>query len=211
MARPPVFDTEINRAPALRISNVVRGRANEDGRVRYLVDPDGKGDERAIPEDVVLKRWRRRVMTGHTFHGCRLGPNLWRAIANAFGTDAQAISRMNTKQIDDGRENLHRDRNKHFLWLPDTSTVMEIFGFLGPVRLQTVLDRHLHPDRNSNYGTPDLFLYARKSGTNEPAFFRLVEVKKPKERISKDQHEEIEFLRSIGVPARVLRLIERQD
>ena len=74
MARPPVFDTEINRAPALRISNVVRGRVNEDGRVRYLVDPDGKGDERAIPEDVVLKRWRRRVMTGHTSGWPESGP-----------------------------------------------------------------------------------------------------------------------------------------
>jgi hypothetical protein len=70
-----MFETEINKAPALRISHIVRDPINVDGRVRYLVDPDGLGDERAIPEDVVLIRWRRRKMDGHTFHGCRLGPS----------------------------------------------------------------------------------------------------------------------------------------
>ena len=70
MAQAPTYDTEINKAPALRISHVVRGRVNDGSRVRYLVDPEGNSEERAIPEDVVLLRWRRRAMEGHTFHGC---------------------------------------------------------------------------------------------------------------------------------------------
>ena len=35
------------------------------------------------------------------------------------------------------------------------------------------------------------------------------EVKKPEETVKPDQHEEIEFLQSIGLHARVLRLDER--
>jgi hypothetical protein len=61
-----------------------------------------------------------------------------------------------------------------------------------------------------NFGTPDLFLFARNSTTKRLAFFRLVEVKKPHERISEDQHDESAFLRSLGIPARVLRLVERK-
>ena len=43
MAQAPTFDTEINKAPALRISHVVRGRLKDGSRVQYLVDPEGKG------------------------------------------------------------------------------------------------------------------------------------------------------------------------
>ena len=103
----PALDTEINRAPALRISHIVSGRINENGRVRYFVDPKGTDGERAIPEDVVLKRWRRREMTGHTFHGCRLGPNTWRAIDKAFGNEAQMICQLTVDEISAARKSLH--------------------------------------------------------------------------------------------------------
>jgi hypothetical protein len=209
MPLPPIFDAEINRAPALRISNIVRGRENPDGRVRYLVDHEGRGGERGIPEEVVLLRWRRRVMPGYTFHGGRLGPNLWRAVHRAFGADAQAVCKLSLSQISSGRERLQQGRRTHHLWLPDASLLNDLFTFLRPDRLQSIFDRHLHPDRADRFGTPDLFLFARENVHGRPAFFRLVEVKKPGERISLDQHEEITFLRSIGVPVRVLRLIER--
>ena len=179
-----------------------------DGRVRYLVDPDGLGDERAIPEDVVLIRWRRRKMDGHTFHGCRLGPNTWRAIGYAFGSDAEQICSLSVEQIAVGRQELGLDKDSHHFWLPDASTVACIFQALGPSKLEKILHRHLSPERIDRFGTPDLFLFAKKRQDAKVSFFRLVEVKKPKERISPDQHEEIAFLRSNGVPARVLRLIE---
>jgi hypothetical protein len=208
MAQAPTFDTEINKAPALRISHIVRDPINVDGRVRYLVDPDGLGDERAIPEDIVLIRWRRRKMDGHTFHGCRLGPNTWRAIGYAFGSEAEQICSLSVKQIAAGRQELGLDKDSHHFWLPDASTVASLFQALGPSKLEKILQRHLAPERANKYGTPDLFLFAKKRQDAKVSFFRLVEVKKPKERISPDQNEEIAFLRSIGVPARVLRLIE---
>jgi hypothetical protein len=37
---------------------------------------------------------------------------------------------------------------------------------------------------------------------------RFVEVKRPDEEVSEDQHEEIEFLQSLGLHARVFRLQE---
>jgi hypothetical protein len=80
---------------------------------------------------------------------------------------------------------------------------------LGPGQLDKILRRHLSPERVKRFGTPDLFLFAKKRAEAMVSFFLLVEVKKPQERISPDQHEEIAFLRSIGVPSRVLRLIER--
>lgn len=207
----PAFETEINRAPALRISHIVSGRINENGRVRYFVDPRGQGDVRDIPEDVVLTRWRQRQMQDHSFHGCRLGPNTWRAIDKAFGRSASAICRLNIEEVSAARTTLHLEKNEHHLWLPEPTSLCSLFNALGPVRLQNVLDRHLSSDRESRFGTPDLFLFAKKRSSDNVAFYRLVEVKKPRERISKDQHEEIAFLRSIGVPARVLRLIELRE
>lgn len=205
-----MFDTEIDRAPALRISHIVRGRINVGGRVSYLVDPDGVGDERAIPEEIVLLRWRRRVMESHSFHGCRLGPNTWRAIGHAFGTDAEQVCGLSVEKIAACRSVLESNRDIHHYWLPDASIVANLFEALGPGRLDQILRRHLAPDRVGRFGTPDLFLFARKHPEANVSFFRLVEVKKPQERLSHDQHEEIAFLRSIGVPARVLRLIERK-
>jgi hypothetical protein len=210
MAGAPAFDTEVNKAPALRISHVVHGRINDGGRVRYLVDPDGNGEERAIPEDVVLLRWRRRTMAAHTFHGCRLGPNTWRAIGYAFGSEAEQICSLSVEQIASGRQDLGLDKDSHHFWLPDASTVACLFQALGPGQLDKILRRHLSPERVNRFGTPDLFLFAKKRAARV-SFFRLVEVKKPCEDISRDQHEEIAFLRSIGVPARVLRLIERKE
>lgn len=210
MAQAPTFDTEINKAPALRISHVVRGRVNDGSRVRYLVDPEGNSEERAIPEDVVLLRWRRRAMDGHTFHGCRLGPNTWRAIGYAFGSEAEQICRLSVEQIAAGRKDLGLDKDSHHFWLPDASTMACLFQALGPSQLEKILHRHLSPERADRFGTPDLFLFAKKRPEALVSFFRLVEVKKPGEHISRDQHEEIAFLRAIGVPARVLRLIERK-
>lgn len=202
-------DTEANRAPRLGISHIVYGRTYENGRVRYLVDPTGKGEERAIAEDVVLKRWRQRERQGFSFHGCRLGPNVWRAIGRSLGQDADFICRLRADEIAEARKSLRLDNCSQHLWVPEANAVWGLFCGLGPARLQKILDRHLSPDRQERFGTPDLFLYAKEVGSHRTAFYRLVEVKKPRERVSPDQHEEIAFLRSIGVPARVLRLIER--
>lgn len=209
MGQAPIFDTKIDKAPALRISHIVRGRRNDGGRVNYLVDPEGNGEARGIPEDVVLIRWRKRVMKGHTFHGCRLGPNLWRGVDKALGRDARNICGLEKTVIETAQKRLNSGKGEHHLYMPEPTMFQALVSLLGPIRLQAILDRHLDKSRADRFGTPDLFLFARNTSTQEPAFYRLVEVKKPNEQISRDQREEIAFLRLIGVPARLLRLIER--
>ncbi|WP_417516149.1 VRR-NUC domain-containing protein [Minwuia sp.] len=59
-------------------------------------------------------------------------------------------------------------------------------------RLRQILGRHLDSDRAERFGTPDFFFFARKSGEERPAFYRLVEVKRPKERFSNYQRDEID-------------------
>jgi hypothetical protein len=203
------YQTEINRAPALRISHIVYGRETAGTRVKYLINPSGEGDRREIPENVVLIRWRKREMTGHSFHGCRLSPNLWRAIGRAYGNDASQICGLMPAQLESGQQIIQKDAADHHLKVPRLDILQALISVLGPQKLQKILDRHLDASRSDRYGTPDLFLFAQESSEGRVALHRLVEVKKPKERISADQHEEIEFLRSIGIPARILRLIER--
>jgi hypothetical protein len=203
-------ETEINRAPALRISHIVYGRENTGNRVKYLVDQSGKGDRKEIPENVVLIRWRQRKMENHSFHGCRLSPNFWRAIGKAYGNDAGSISKLTPDALEKHSEIMRADAAEHHLKVPNSDVLHSIISALGSKKLQQILDRHLDPGRTERFGTPDLFLFAKKKSDTRVAFYRLVEVKKPKERVSNDQHEEIAFLRSIGVQARILRLIERQ-
>ena len=137
-----------------------------------------------------------------------MGPNTWRAVDYAFGSDAEKVSKLSVEQIDAGLKDLGLDDQRHHFWLPDASSVAHLFAALGPKRLDQILRRHLSPERVDRFGTPDLFLFAKQRSEARLSFFRLVEVKKPQEQISPDQHEEIAFLRSIGVPARLLRLIE---
>jgi len=202
-------ETEVNRAPALRISHIVYGRENTGTRVRYFIDPTGKGGPKEIPENVVLKRWRQRKMENHSFHGCRLSPNLWRAIGRAYGNKGDSISKLTPDALEKNSEIICADAAEHHLTVPNADVLHSIISALGPMKLQQILDRHLDPARAEKFGTPDLFLFAKKKSETRVAFYRFVEVKKPKERVSNDQHEEIAFLRSIGIQARILRLIER--
>jgi hypothetical protein len=53
-----------------------------------------------------------------------------------------------------------------------------------------------------------LFLYATHIQTGKPSIARFVEVKKPDEKVSQDQKDEITLLNSLGLHARVIRLKE---
>jgi hypothetical protein len=96
---------KIEQRPALRISHIVYGREAVGNRVSYLVDPRGKGFENAIPETVVLKRWRQRQFPGHIFEGTRLSSTLWRSVHAAFPEDAKAICSLDRTQIEEIIEN----------------------------------------------------------------------------------------------------------
>lgn len=202
---------ETEAKPALRISHIVYGRQASGNRVLYLVDPKGQGDERAVAESVVLKRWRKRQFPGHTFSGERLSSTLWRAVAKAFGTKAKAICKLKPEQI---AANVEANRTvlleDGFLKLASPKTPHALFAACGPDSLQAILDKHLSVEHKGKSGIPDLFLFATSHSTGLPTIARFVEVKKPEEPVSVVQMAEIAFLNQMGLHARVLRLVERE-
>ena len=201
---------EIEPKPSLRISHIVYGRTAENGRVKYLVDSLGRGEERAIPEEVVLRRWRRRRFPGFVFSGERLSSTLWRALPVLLGPQPKTWSTLDLASLRTLREPKSKDLRDRHLVVPSPETMSALFLVCGPRRLEALIDRHGRPERSGRSGVPDLFLFAR--GTHgRPSIARFVEVKKPEEPVSRDQLDEIEFLQGLGLHARVLRLIEREQ
>ena len=199
-------------SPALRMSNIVSGRVNIDGRVHYdkVLDPlPSSNNHSAIPEEVILYRWRKREFQSLSFKGFRLSPNIWRSVGMALGSDAKIISKLEADSIRIKYREASKPLSDHNYPSPEASNLKFLFSGMKVNQLQLILDRHLDPDRSDRYGTPDLFLFSVNPSTKEVSIVRFVEVKKPKEPLSTDQAEEITFLRSIGIKARLLRLIER--
>lgn len=71
-----------------------------------------------------------------------------------------------------------------------------------------MIDKHTSQEHEGRSGVPDLFLFAINNVTGIPSVARFVEVKKPGEKISQDQIDEINLLNSMGLHARVMRLVE---
>jgi hypothetical protein len=193
--------------PALRISNVVRGRVSVRNRVFYFVDPTGKRTKRAIPEKVVLKRWCARTMAGFQFGGDRLPPTVWRGMPIAIGPDVSEWPRLTESDIGERIAGAREQLAAQKVQVPSAGAVHALIEACGVARLQQLIARHEDAARWESPGVPDLFLYARKSGS--PLTSRFVEVKKPREPLLRSQVEELEFLIELGMPARVLRLSER--
>ena len=119
--------------PSLRISHLVYGRKNEGKRVKYLLDPDS--DQYAIPEDIVLIRWRKRRHPNASFSGARLGPHLWRALAYALGHDCSAWPLQKTESLlEQAREALRAGQgNPAYLnSLPALATWQALWTILRP-------------------------------------------------------------------------------
>lgn len=194
--------------PSLRISHIVYGRTNEGKRVKYLIDPSG--EHFAIPEEVVLIRWRRRRHPNASFSGARLGPHLWRALAKSLGEDCSKWpAHMSEAALNQARTAFRQDqtRRAYLNSLPSLSTLEALWSICGSERLQRLVDRHSDP---RVFGVPDLLLFARDHKTQKVYMGRFVEVKKPEEPISPGQREEIDFMNSLGLHARLIRLIERE-
>ncbi len=94
--------------------------------------------------------------------------------------------------------------------LVTAAVVWTVALLAAPGRLQLLIRRHTSADFAGHSGTPDLFLFANNEATQIPMIARFVEVKKPKESVIKDQLAEIAFLNGLGLPTRVLRLVERK-
>jgi hypothetical protein len=198
------------RAPALRISHIVCGREHRNGKVYYFLDPDCNLSVKGIPEKVALWRWRRRKNpAGYRFGGARLSPNIWRAMAIAFPGGRGISADATLENLRDAGEAARDELRAGHYSLPSAECVQAMFRGIGPKRVKELIARHTSPERADKYGTPDLFLYMTPIASSQPPVIRFVEVKKPHERVRPDQKEEIAHLRSIGIPARVLRLIER--
>jgi len=128
-------------APALRISYIVRGRESKGTRVTYLVDPGGRGHERAISETVVLKRWRQRAMAGYVLSGTRLSPSVWRALdflLPALARDPKVPTALEIHERKTAQSEAMR--RKHF-YLPSAEVVRALALDLGPRRLSQLMAR----------------------------------------------------------------------
>jgi len=203
-------DPDHEKKPSLRISHIVYGREHRGNRVVYLLDPKGEGTEKGIAEQVVLHRWRRRVFPGYTFSGARLSPNLWRALPLVLTADTSRWSSLTPEKIRELTDQKRGELRSSHLSVPTAKVTWALIQVCGGDRLHKIIERHNAPDRQDKYGTPDLFLYASCNETEQPMIARFVEVKKPEEAVSKDQHEEIGFLQCLGLHSRILRLVERK-
>lgn len=92
--------------------------------------------------------------------------------------------------------------------LPAPSTVYALIQVCGFGRLRLIFERHLLAIDGDPFGTPDLFLFATDRSRRQ-VMGRFVEVKKLEEPFQGMQRPEIEFLQSLGLHARLLRLVER--
>ena len=200
-------DSELLK-PALGLSLIVYGRERIGTKVKYLIDPKGQGDKKEIPEKIVLIRWRKKVSRGYTFSGDRLGPNVWHGLSTALGAVPDtAWLKWTAENIS---TQLHTARDQMGIYkssVPSASAVYALIQICGVERLRKIFSRHLDPNRAGIYGTPDLFLYTRDA-KGSTCMARFVEVKRPDERFKPGQLEEIGFLQSLGLHARVAQLIE---
>ena len=208
-ANRPMNDLE--KKPALRISPYVYGRTGVKNRVKYLIDSKGEGTATGVPERVVLTRWRQRQFENHTFSGAKMSSTLWRAVLLAFGGDVKEMCALSLDDIQAVKDEKTELLNScGFLKLPSASVLQALFAVCGPERMDVLIKKHSSAEHAGKSGVPDLFLYAINHLTGKPSVARFVEVKKPKEEISAEQKSEIALLNSMGLHARVIRLIEKE-
>jgi VRR-NUC domain len=165
-------------------------------------------------EAVVLRRWRERsneteaIKIGVTFDACRLPPGTWSLL------NACASAGLNLKirvPADVLRMSLVEARLAHPTWrCPQHEKFARMIEHL---RTRGVLSSILERDRiTESPGLPDLYLWRARSGTIEAGQF--IEVKRRnrrtgyKEPTSRSQRDELTFLRSLGLKARVVYLEE---
>jgi hypothetical protein len=204
------YMSDIEKKPSLRISPNVYGRTGEKNRVKYLIDPKGEGTKTGVPETVVLTRWRKRQFPNYSFSGEKLSSTLWRAVAAAYGSNAKKICKLSLEDIQAIKEEKTvAIKAQGHLELPAAKTLQALCLVCGHERMQVLLDKHNSLEHQGKSGVPDLFLYATHIKTGKTSIARFVEVKKPDEKVSQDQKDEIALMNCIGLHARVIRLVEK--
>lgn len=183
----------------------VSNRVNRNGRVYYLLSGLADEPEMVIPEQIVLKRWRKLSSSRHTFHGCRLSPTMWRQLGAIDFEAADWRMRVQAALTNDpAKQSIDSTRSK----LPSFSSLEALHSILGGERLgrinrfsQAMLERN-------RFGTPDLFLWITSKNLKRYTFGAFVEVKKPQEPVSLDQKTVLSMMRRLNVNAQVIRLRE---
>ena len=204
------YMSDIEKKPSLRISPNVYGRTGEKNRVKYFIDPKGEGTKTGVPETVVLTRWRKRQFPNYSFSGEKLSSTLWRAVAAAYGSNAKKICKLSLEDIQAIKEEKTvAIKAQGHLELPAAKTLQALCLVCGHERMQVLLDKHNSLEHQGKSGVPDLFLYATHIKTGKTSIARFVEVKKPDEKVSQDQKDEIALMNFIGLHARVIRLVEK--
>jgi hypothetical protein len=182
---------------------------HQRGRVRFVV-----GDRCRPGEAVVLRRWRDRSREPAAkakriaFDGCRLPPGTFQLL-DACRQEGLDLNAAMTPDI--LRPFYDRARREHPTWrAPNVTHLAAVITCLARTKhLNAVVNRERTA---TNPGIPDLFLWKRdKDG--QPFGGQFIEVKRRsrtyKEPVSKEQREEIAFLKTIGAKARVVYLLER--
>jgi hypothetical protein len=131
-------------------------------------------------------------------------------VAAAYGNNAKKICKLSLEEMQVIKdEKTVSIKALGHLELPAAKTLKALCNVCGPERMQVLLDKHNSNEHQGKSGVPDLFLYATHIQTGKPSIARFVEVKKPGEKVSQDQKDEIELLNAMGLHARVIRLVEK--
>lgn len=163
-----------------------------------------------IPEEVILYRWRRKKTTpGVVFKGTRLPPGTWRAVLACYMKKG-GVEGITSSAIRAAIDRLDMEEIDPTLRYPNIDALRVMVTHLEKRRaLEPILLRHLLGVDPGAPGIPDLFSYSlAPDGTVASA--RFVEVKRPVERVSKAQVDELRFLRSLGLRAGLVRLMVPQ-
>jgi len=196
---------------SLRIPLTVKRCARRDTAGRVLYEHD---EECLIPEQIVLRRWKARSKeddarsAGIRFDGCRLPSGTWTLLRQWMEEGLPTGDLTKASVL-----NEHAERNRTLggkLRTPVSTKFALMLGYLEKKKvLREIVARRRAVDTP---GLPDLFLY-RVDREGRVLGGRFVEVKRQgptgvRERLSSAQKEELVFLRSLGLKARVVYLLE---
>ena len=202
-------DLDYKRKKSLGISNIVYDREKVGNRVVYRTERDDVSLPKKNAEAITLHRWKKKNKENYKFNGSKLNPKIWRFLPIVFGNEPIKYLDLNTPTINKKIREARESNSDLHIKLPAANNLYALFQALGSKRLSALVARHNSKDRMYHYGTPDLFLYSIYQPTGSFHHLRFVEVKKPKEPLSQDQKDEIEFLQSLNLHALFITLIER--
>ena len=205
----PKVLTGLDKNYPLGIKSTVHGREKRGNHVYFIIDPKGNDLKKGRTELVVLKRWLKKIKANHSFSGSTLNPKIWRSMRTVFGNDPKNWVSLSVKEISEYLQNARIKHPEDTKFLPSASILAVIFKVCGVENLESILERHNKRERAEIFGTPDLFLFSTNTKTKQIREAHFIEVKRPDEKLSDEQEDELSFLKKLGLQAGVYRLKEK--